>query len=196
MFMIIKIILINLFISLPILSSNASITSNNQGLSHLIAALTKIDKPKSLKVAKELTSTNNSYDLIIRRANLNILDANKISNAIEKISHQKGPLLQRISMSFNKDLKDEGLIKILNVLPDSTSAIGFVECGITDIGGQKIIDWAYKNKGIKQIYLEGNFFSKHIINKFMKLKNDKPDIAMIIEWPSEEFKKMVLDNYK
>ncbi len=196
MFMIIKIILINLFISLPILSSNASITSNNQGLSHLIAALTKIDKPKSLKVAKELTSINNSYDLIIRRANLNVLDANKISNAIEKISNQKGPLLQRISMSFNKDLKDEGLIKILNVLPDSTSAIGFVECGITDIGGQKIIDWAYKNKGIKQIYLEGNFFSKHIINKFMKLKNDKPDIAMIIEWPSEEFKKMVLDNYK
>jgi len=192
--MIIKIILINLFISLPILSSNASITSNNQGLSHLIAALTKIDKPKSLKVAKELTSINNSYDLIIRRANLDVLDANKISNAIEKISHQKGPLLQRISMSFNKDLKDEGLIKILNVLPDSTSAIGFVECGITDIGGQKIIDWAYKNKGIKQIYLEGNFFSKHIINKFMKLKNDKPDIAMIIEWPSEEFKKMVLDN--
>ena len=196
MFMIIKIILINLFISLPILSSNASITSNNQGLSHLIAALTKIDKPKSLKVAKELTSINNSYDLIIRRANLNVLDANKISNAIEKISNQKGPLLQRISMSFNKDLKDEGLIKILNVLPDSTSAIGFVECGITDIGGQKIIDWAYKNKGIKQIYLEGNFFSKHIINKFMKLKNDKPNIAMIIEWPSEEFKKMVLDNYK
>ena len=194
--MVIKFILINLFISLPILSSNASITSNNQGLSHLIAALTKIDKPKSLKVAKELTSINNSYDLIIRRANLDVLDANKISNAIEKISHQKGPLLQRISMSFNKDLKDEGLIKILNVLPDSTSAIGFVECGITDIGGQKIIDWAYKNKGIKQIYLEGNFFSKHIINKFMKLKNDKPDIAMIIEWPSEEFKKMVLDNYK
>jgi hypothetical protein len=197
MFMVIKIILINLlFISLPILSSNASITSNNQELSHLIAALTKIDKPKSLKVAKELTSANNSYELIIRRANLNVLDANEISNAIKKISHQKGPLLQTISMSFNKDLKDEGLIKILNVLPDSTSTIAFVECGITDIGGEKIIDWAYNQKAIKQIYLEGNFFSKNIINQFMKLKNDKPDIAMIIEWPSEEFKKMVLDNYK
>jgi hypothetical protein len=197
MFMVIKIILINLlFISLPILSSNASITSNNQGLSHLIAALTKIDKPKSLKVAKELTSANNSYELIIRRANLNVLDVNKISNAIEKISHQKGPLLKTISMSFNKDLKDEGLIKVLEALPDSTSTIAFVECGITDIGGQKIIDWAYNQKAIKQIYLEGNFFSKQIINKFMKLKNDKPDIAMIIEWPSEEFKKMALDNYK
>jgi hypothetical protein len=30
----------------------------------------------------------------------------------------------------------------------------------------------------------------------MKLKKDKPEIAMIIEWPSEGFKKMVLDNYK
>jgi len=193
----IKFILINLlFISLPILSSNASITSNNQGLGHLIAALTKIDKPKSLKVAKELTSSNNSYDLIIRRANLNILDADEISNAIKKISHQKAPLLKTISMSFNKDLKDEGIIKILNVLPTTTSTIAFVECGITDIGGQKIIDWAYNQKAIKQIYLEGNFFSKNIINQFMKLKKDKPDITMIIEWPSEGFKKMVLDNYK
>jgi len=194
--MVIKFILINLFISLPILSSNASITSNNQGLSHLIAALTKIDKPKSLKVAKELTSTNNSYDLIIRRANLDVLDANKISNAIKKISNQKVPVLKTISMSFNKDLKDEGIIKILNVLPTTTSTIAFVECGITDIGGQKIIDWAYNQKAIKQIYLEGNFFSKNIINQFMKLKKDKPDITMIIEWPSEGFKKMVLDNYK
>lgn len=197
MYTFIKFILINLlFISLPILSSNASITSNNQGLGHLIAALTKIDKPKSLKVAKELTSSNNSYDLIIRRANLNILDADEISNAIKKISYQKAPLLKTISMSFNKDLKDEGIIKILNVLPTTTSTIAFVECGITDIGGQKIIDWAYNQKAIKQIYLEGNFFSKNIINQFMKLKKDKPDITMIIEWPSEGFKKMVLDNYK
>ena len=193
----IKIIIINvLFLSLPILSSNASITSDNQGLNYLISALNKIDKPKSLKVAKELQSIKNSYDLIIRKANLNILDANEISKAIEKISNQKGPLLKTISMSFNKDLKDDGLIKILNVLPDSTSTIAVVECGITDIGGQKIIDWAYNHKGIKEIYLEGNFFSKNIINKFVKLKKDKPDIAMIVEWPSEGFKKMVLDNYK
>ena len=193
----IKFIIINvLFLSLPILSSNASITSDNQGLNYLISVLTKIDNPKSLKVAKELQSIKNSYDLIIRKANLNILDANEISKAIEKISNQKGPLLKTISMSFNKDLKDDGLIKILNVLPDSTSTIAFVECGITDIGGQKIIDWAYNHKGIKEIYLEGNFFSKNIINKFVKLKKDKPDIAMIVEWPSEGFKKMVLDNYK
>jgi len=39
-------------------------------------------------------------------------------------------------------------------------------------------------------------FSKNIINKFMKLKYDKPEISMIVEWPSEGFKKMVIQNYK
>ena len=34
------------------------------------------------------------------------------------------------------------------------------------------------------------------IYKFAKLKKDKPNIVMLIEWPSEEFKKMVLENYK
>ena len=95
--MIIIIILINLlFIILPILNSKASITSNNQGLSYLIAALTKTNKPKSLKVMKELTYSNNSYNLIISRAYLNILDAGEISNAITKINHQKAPLKKQL----------------------------------------------------------------------------------------------------
>ena len=99
-------------------------------------------------------------------------------------------------MSFNKNLTDSGLNPILQVLPESTSAIGFVECGLADASGERIINWAYTHKGIKEIYLEGNLFSKNIINKFAKLKKDKPNIVMLIEWPSEEFKKMVLENYK
>ena len=99
-------------------------------------------------------------------------------------------------MSFNKNLTDSGLNSILQVLPESTSAIGFVECGLTDASGERIINWAYVHKGIKEIYLEGNLFSKNIINKFVKLKKDKPNIVMLIEWPSVEFKKMVLENYK
>ena len=168
-------------------------------INHLIVALTEINKSKSLKVAKELKSirnNDNSYNLIIRRANLNVSDAKLISKAIEKIKKNNGPLLNKISMSFNKNLTDSGLNSILQVLPESTSATGCVECGLTDASGERIINWAYAHTGIKEIYLEGNLFSKNIINKFAKLKKDKPNIAMLIEWPSEEFKKMVLENYK
>ena len=179
--------------------AKASTIIKRKPINYLITALTKINKPKSLRIAKELKSlknNDNNYNLIIRRANLNSLDAKIISKAIEKIKKNNGPLLDKISMSFNEDITDDGLGYILQVLPESTSAIGFVECGLTDISGKKIIDWAYTHKGIKEIYLEGNLFSKDIINKFVKLKKDKPEIGMIIEWPSKEFKKFVLENYK
>ena len=38
-------------------------------------------------------------------------------------------------MSFNVDLKDEGMITILNHIPITTSVIAIVECGITDKAG-------------------------------------------------------------
>ena len=123
----IKIIIINvLFLSLPILSSNASITSDNQGLNYLISALTKIDKPKSLKVAKELQSIKNSYDLIIRNGTI-VDGTGKESYAIEKISNQKGPLLKTISMSFNKDLKDNDVVTVKTNSKTTKNENGYYE---------------------------------------------------------------------
>ena len=98
-------------------------------------------------------------------------------------------------MSFNKNIKDKGLNLILNVIPDTTKILAFVECGLTDTGALKIIDYVYKNKKINQIYLEGNFFSKSIQNKFNKLKIDSPQLTIRSQRPSETFKEMVKINY-
>ena len=98
-------------------------------------------------------------------------------------------------MSFNKSFKDKGLNLILNVIPDTTKVLAFVECGLTDTGALKIIEYAYKNKNINQIYLEGNFFSKSIQNKFNKLKIDRPQLTIISQWPSNTFRELVRKNY-
>ena len=98
-------------------------------------------------------------------------------------------------MSFNKNIKDKGLNLILNVIPSTTKILAFVECGLTDTGALKIIEYAYKNKNLNQIYLEGNFFSQSIQNKFNKLKIDRPHLTIISQWPSETFKEMVRKNY-
>ena len=50
-------------------------------------------------------------------------------------------------MSFNKNIKDKGLNLILNI-PGTTKILAFVECGLTDTGDLKIIEYAYKNKNI------------------------------------------------
>ena len=148
----------------------------------LIDALVETKKPKSIEVANNLKSTGDndkSYDLVIRKANLNIKDAKNIATAIKKIDQNKGPQLGTISMSFNEDLKDEGVITLLNHIPLTTSVIAFVECGITDKAGQAIIDWAAKTNNLNGIYIEGNDFSKDMEEKFEKLRADNPRLTVL-----------------
>ncbi|MDC3370895.1 hypothetical protein OAW33_01305 [Candidatus Pelagibacter ubique] len=164
----------------------------------LIDTLVETKKPKSIEVANNLKSTGDndkSYDLVIRKANLNIKDAKNIATAIKKIDQNKGPQLGTISMSFNEDLKDEGVITLLNHIPLTTSVIAFVECGITDKAGQAIIDWAAKANNLNGIYIEGNDFSKDMEEKFEKLRVDKPRLTVLSEWASEEFKEIVKKSF-
>jgi len=65
---------------------------------------------------------------------------------------------------------------------------------LRDNAALDIIDYAYKNRN--EIYLEGNFFSESIQNKFDKLTFKKPNLTIISQWPSQEFKKMVKKNFK
>lgn len=179
-------------IVLSLLWSN--ISYSNIIMQDLINVLLETKKPKSVEVAKALKSisaNSKSYDLIIRKANLNLEDAKKIANAINRVDQKKGPKLHTISMSFNQDLKDDGVIAILDQIPKTTSVIAFVECGITDKAGQAIIDWASKANNLDGIYIEGNTFSKIMEAKFEKLRIDNRNLTVLSEWASEDFKEMV-----
>ena len=175
-----------------------STSYSNIIMQDLIDALVETKKPKSIEVANNLKSTGDndkSYDLVIRKANLNIKDAKNIATAIKKIDQNKGPQLGTISMSFNEDLKDEGVITLLNHIPLTTSVIAFVECGITDKAGQAIIDWAAKTNNLNGIYIEGNDFSKDMEEKFEKLRVDNPRLTVLSTWASESFKEMVKKSF-
>jgi hypothetical protein len=168
--------------------------SSNIKMQNLINTLVETKKPKSLEVAKDLMSiapNAKSYDLVIRKANLDIDDAKNIATAINLINQNNGPKLGTISMSFNENLKDEGVISILNHIPKNTSVIAFVECGLTDKAAKAIIKWAKEADSIDGIYLEGNSFSKEVELKFDKLRAEKPNTTVLSVWASEEFKEMV-----
>ena len=64
-----------------------STSYSNIIMQDLINVLVEIKKPKSIEVANNLKSTSDndkSYDLVIRKANLNIKDAKNIATAIKK----------------------------------------------------------------------------------------------------------------
>ena len=78
---------------------------SNSGYSYvmqdLIKTLEETKKPKSIEVAKTLKSINakeKSYDLVIRKANLNLEDAKNIANAISRVEKNNGPKLHTLSM--------------------------------------------------------------------------------------------------
>ena len=119
--------------------------------------------------------------MVIRKANLTLEDAKNIANAIDKINQNNGPKLHTLSMSFNKDLKDDGVIAMLNQIPKTTSFVAFVERGITDRAEQAIIDWASKTNNLDGIYIEGNTFSKNMEAKFEKLRTDNPQLTVLSE---------------
>ena len=166
----------------------------------LIDVLVQINKQKSFEVAenlKELKHDAKTYDFVIRKANLDIVDAKNIAKAIKKIDLNNGPKLHTISMSFNDNLKDEGVIAILKQIPKETSVIAFVECGITDKAGEAIIEWANLKevKNLNGIYIEGNSFSKEMEQKFDQLRANNPNLTVLSEWASESFKEMVKKSY-
>ena len=138
------------FVFLYIFQSFANINpSKDNSLEYLINALIEINHPKALKVASDLEKIKKNvktYNLIIRKADLNFNDIKKIAEAIKKVQKSRGPDLITLSLSFNKNIKDEGLNLILNVIPDTTKVLAFVKCGLTDTGALKIIEYAYKTK--------------------------------------------------
>ena len=127
--------------------------SKDNSLKYLVNALIEINHPKAFRVASDLEKIRKdikTYNLIIRKADLKFNDIKKIAEAIKQVQKSRGPDLINLSMSFNKNIKGKGLNLILNVIPGTTKILVFVECGLTDTGVLKIIEYIYKN--INQIY--------------------------------------------
>ena len=98
-------------------------------------------------------------------------------------------------MKFNENLRDEGVINILNHISKTTSVIAFVECEITNKAGNAIIEWTNNASNLNGIYIEGNNFSNKMEIEFEKLRINNPDLIVLSEWASEDFKKMVKKNF-
>ena len=108
--------------------------SSQNPINYLVQALTEINHPKTLRLALDLSLTNNNlktYDFI-QKGNLGYSDIKKIAIVINKIKIKNNPYLKILSMSFNQNLKGEGLDLILNVIPKSTKVLAFVECGLSN----------------------------------------------------------------
>ena len=80
---------------------------------------------------------------------------------------------------------------VLNSIPNKIRVVAFVECGLTDISAETIINCDYEAKSLQALYFEGNFFARKMHEKFTVLTDAKPGLTVMSEWPIDQFKSMM-----
>jgi hypothetical protein len=131
----------------------------------LVDVLMQINNPVTKRVAGLLDyrlSKSNSYNLHLRGASLNTADAGLIAEALSKIHDNQHFKLMSFSMSYNPDIGNLGVGKILNALPDNTTELGLVGCNLGDNASSHIVAFIQHSKTLRMVCAEDNHFSSSV----------------------------------
>ena len=152
-------------------------------INHLVDALRSTDKPVCKAVASKLSrlkDNNAKFDLHLRSAGLNQDEVRSIAEAIKAVHDEGGPSLQSFSLSYNTDVRDEGVLHLVENLPSTLTEIGLVGCNVNDAGGNALAVWAANAPKLHWLCVEQNNFSQVTKNKLKKLGEARSGLLVIV----------------
>ncbi len=152
-------------------------------INHLIDALRSTNKPVCQAVASKLSrlkDNNAKFDLHLRSAGLNHDEVKRIATAIKAVHDEGGPSLQSFSMSYNNNLRDEGVLSLVKSLPPTLTEIGLVGCEVGDAGGEALIAWANNAPKLHWLCVEQNLFSTNTKNNFRNLGAQRSGLLVVV----------------
>jgi hypothetical protein len=153
------------------------------GINVLIQALRSTGNIVCLGAADRLEGSRTAnvyYDLHLRNAGLGVVDAAIIAQAIRKLSYHEAPALRSFSMSYNRGLRDAGVVLLAQAFPATLTELGLVDCAIGDKGGVALLRWAEKAIELRMICVEGNRFSEKIRQEFASLAKEKTNLLVVV----------------
>lgn len=141
----------------------------------LLAALRQIGTQVCLDCADYLNVVPQGapFGLHLRHAKLDASAVAILANALDETNHQPQPTLRSFSASYNAQMTDAGIARLVQALPHTTSQLGFVACEMGDFGALAILDWAKRTSQLSMLCIEGNVFSPDIAAQFndLRIKN-------------------------
>jgi hypothetical protein len=81
--------------------------------------------------------------------------------------------LTSFSLSYNNELGDAGVSKLVEYLSSNIISLGLVDCGINDHGATKLLEWVTATTNLQTLCIEENNFSVEIREAFQKLSRPK-----------------------
>ena len=119
------------------------------------------------------------YDLHLRNANLSSMQIEHIAAAIQAIHSQGGPALHSVSLSYNK-VSDQVMVSLIKRLPPTVTEVGLVQCGLSDLGGEALLAWAFGATKLQILCVEQNAFSQPLRAKFSALRQRRPGLLVVV----------------
>jgi hypothetical protein len=149
----------------------------------LIGALNSIGKPVCIAVAGRLAALGPkaaSFDVHLRRAELDVEDARILAAALRETNGSSGPVLRSFSASYNPDLTDAGVVALAEAFPATMSELGLVGCAIGDAGGRAVLSWVRTAFGARMVCVEENDFSADVKSGFAQLSRERSALVVVV----------------
>lgn len=143
----------------------------------IAATLRNIGTPECLAEAIRIeTLTTLKRRFHFRGLNLSI---SNLKTLLDTLNQEQGYKVNSISFSHNS-IGDQGAILLANRLPNYVEEIGLVDCGISDVGGQAILDRLNELPHLDMLCIEQNNLSESLKLKYHKFAAFNPDLMIII----------------
>ena len=87
--------------------------------------------------------------------------------------------LKSFSLSYNPEITDQGVGLLVKAFPPQITELGLVGCDLGDEAGEGIYQYL-ENSALELVCIEGNNFSSVLMDKFIKLREQKPNLSLLI----------------
>ena len=114
-------------------------------------------------------STSGPWYCHLRRAGIDAADTIAIAKAMESFSFDAVSSLVSFSQSYNRAVGDAAASALTTAFLASLRELGLVDCGIGDVGGIALLQWARKAPRLQMICVDGNAFSDSVTRQFNQL---------------------------
>lgn len=164
--------------------ASAAATGDAPPLRRALAdALRGIGSDKCLSAAIERESGSGGAGgiaLYLRDAGIDDTGVRAMASALRfRPGHGDGALVA-LSLSYNTQLGDAGVVALARAFPPSLQVLGLVGCGLQDSSGQTLLEWATHKPQLREMCTEQNGFSRALRERFMAMGRARRGMLLVV----------------
>jgi hypothetical protein len=153
-------------------------SSAKNSLVHALKRIATIPCEELANNIENISSKTLSFHL--REASLDTDSIKILNKAFRDFNSTNDIRISSLSLSYNPQIGDEGILDLLKNIPFGLTELGLVGCNLTDESGRVLLNWLKDNEYIRLLCIENNLFSKELKLEFKTHANNTKRLYLAI----------------